>query len=103
MGVTFAIAITLSCPLALSPQRHADTLTRLGLEIEMPMLFHAPLGTGGEPVPRDQIEGLEPAGMDTFMVDTVRHGATAIGDRERVGTFIRLIHEPRSGNRSTRH
>jgi hypothetical protein len=54
-------------------------INRLGLEVEVPMVFHAPLGTGGERVPRDQIEGLKLAGMYTLQVDTMRHWSTAIG------------------------
>ncbi len=54
-------------------------INRLGLEIEVPVVFHAPLGTGGERPPRDQIEGLKLAGMYTFQVDTMRHWSTAVG------------------------
>lgn len=54
-------------------------VNRLGLEVEVPIALHAPLGTGGERVPRDQIEGLKLAAMYTFQVDTVRHWSTALG------------------------
>jgi hypothetical protein len=54
-------------------------VNRLGLEIEVPVVFHAPLGSGGERPPNDQIEGLKLAGMYTLQVDTVRHWSTAIG------------------------
>lgn len=54
-------------------------VNRLGLEVEVPIALHAPLGTGGEAVPRDRIEGLKLAGMYTFQVDTARHWSTALG------------------------
>lgn len=54
-------------------------VNRLGLEVEMPMVLHAPLGSGGERPPRDQIEGLKLAGMYTFQVDTARHWSSAFG------------------------
>jgi hypothetical protein len=54
-------------------------VNRLGLEVEVPVVFHAPLGSGGERPPRDQIEGLKLAGMYTFQVDTAKHWSSAIG------------------------
>lgn len=54
-------------------------VNRLGLEIEMPVKFHAPLGSGGEKAPRDQVESLKLAGMYTFHVDTAKHWSTAFG------------------------
>lgn len=54
-------------------------INRLGLEVEVPVVLHAPLGTGTAPVPRDQIESLKLAGMYTFQVDTARHWSTAVG------------------------
>jgi hypothetical protein len=54
-------------------------VNRLGLEVEVPIALHAPLGTGGDAVPRDQIEGLKLAAMYTVQVDTVRHWSTALG------------------------
>lgn len=54
-------------------------VNRVGLEIEVPVVFHAPLGSGGERPPSDQIEGLKLAGMYTLQVDTVRHWSTALG------------------------
>jgi hypothetical protein len=54
-------------------------INRLGLEVEVPVVFHAPLGLGGKRPPRDQIEGLKLAGMYTLQVDTARHWSTALG------------------------
>jgi hypothetical protein len=54
-------------------------VNRLGLEIEVPVMFHAPLGSGSERAPPDQIESLKLAGMYTFQVDTAKHWSTALG------------------------
>jgi len=54
-------------------------IDRLGLEVEVPVVLHAPLGGTTARVPRDQIESLKLASMYTFQVDTMRHWSTALG------------------------
>jgi hypothetical protein len=53
-------------------------IDRLGLEVEVPAVFHTRFG-GGDKVPANQVESLKLAGMYTVHVDTTRHWSTAFG------------------------
>lgn len=53
-------------------------IDRLGLEVEVPVVFHTRFG-GGDKVPANQVESLKLAGMYTVHVDTARHWSTAFG------------------------